>query len=114
MPHFIIDCSEHLIEEKSPEDIIKKVYDAAESTGLFLPEEIKVRINPFRYYNTGNTSNDFIHVFANIMQGRSIYQKQRLSKTIVLNLKEMFDRVAVISTNIRDFEEATYCNRSMV
>ena len=55
MPHFIIDCSKQNIELKSPEDIMQKVYDAVDLTRLFLPEEIKVRINPFQYYNTGNT-----------------------------------------------------------
>lgn len=55
MLHFIIDCSKQNIELKSPEDIMQKVYDVADLTRLFLPEERKVRINPFQYYNTGNT-----------------------------------------------------------
>ena len=114
MPHFVIDCSEQIVKIKSPEEIIQKVYDTAKSTGLFLPEEIKVRINPFRYYTVGNTKDDFIHVFANIMQGRNTKQKAHLSKQIVTELKALFPEVPIISINIRDFEKATYCNREMV
>lgn len=114
MPHFIIDCSKQIIEKKLPDTIMQKVYDAAKSTGLFLPEEIKVRVNSFQYYNTGNTSDDFIHVFANIMEGRNTAQKANLSKQIIAELKVMFPEVPIISMNIRDFEKATYCNKEMV
>jgi 5-carboxymethyl-2-hydroxymuconate isomerase len=114
MPHFVIDCSEQIIKLKSAQEIIQNVYNTAESTGLFLPEDIKVRINPFQYYTTGNTNDNFIHVFANIMQGRNTEQKANLSKQIVTELKAMFPQVPIISINIRDFEKATYCNKEMV
>jgi len=114
MPHFVIDCSENIIQLKTPEEIIQKVYDAAESTNLFDKGDIKVRINPFKYYNIGNTKNDFIHVFSNIMEGRTTLEKSNLSKSIVSELKLMFPSVPIISINIRDFEKATYCNKTMV
>lgn len=114
MPHFVIDCSENIIELITPEEIIQKVFDTAESTSLFDKGDIKVRINPFKHYNIGNTKNDFIHIFANIMEGRSPQQKSNLSKSIVSELKLMFPEVPVISINIRDFEKATYCNKTMV
>ena len=114
MPHFVIDCSENIISIKSPSEIIQKVYDTAESTNLFDKGDIKVRINPFEYFNIGNTKDDFIHIFANIMEGRTSAQKKNLSERIVSKLKSMFPDVPVISINIRDFEKATYCNKSMV
>ena len=114
MPHFVIDCSKNIIEIKSPKEIIQRVYDTADSTNLFDKGDIKVRINPFEYYTIGNTSDDFIHIFANIMEGRTIAQKKNLSERIVTELKSMFPDVPIISINIRDFEKATYCNKSMV
>ena len=114
MPHFVIDCSEKIIALKSPSEIMQEVYDTAHSTKLFDEGDIKVRINPFEYYNVGNTDDDFIHIFANIMEGRTVYQKQKLSKMIVSALKVMFPDVPIISMNIRDFEKATYCNKLMV
>lgn len=114
MPHFVIDCSKNIIKTKTPAEIIQKVYDTAESTDLFEKRDIKVRINPFEYYLTGNTNDDFIHIFANIMEGRSASQKKNLSERIITELKLMFPQVPIISINIRDFEKATYYNKSMV
>jgi len=114
MPHFVIDCSKNIIKKKSPKEIIQKVYDTAESTGLFGKGDIKVRINTFEYYNIGNDKDDFIHIFSNIMEGRSVSQKKNLSVRMVAELKLMFPEVPIISINIRDFEKATYCNKSMV
>lgn len=114
MPHFVIDCSENIIKIKTPREIIQKVYDTAASTELFDTGDIKVRINPFEYYNIGNTEDDFIHIFANIMEGRTRSQKKNLSEKIIAELKLVFPDVPIISINIRDFEKATYCNKSMV
>ncbi|MDX1768030.1 5-carboxymethyl-2-hydroxymuconate Delta-isomerase [Arenibacter troitsensis] len=114
MPHFVIDCSQNILNKKTPNEIIQRVYDTAEATGLFEVGDIKVRINPFAYYTIGNTKDDFMHIFANIMEGRSIHEKSDLSKRIVSELTSMFPEVPIISINIRDFEKATYCNKSMV
>ncbi|WP_142784087.1 5-carboxymethyl-2-hydroxymuconate Delta-isomerase [Changchengzhania lutea] len=114
MPHFVIDCSEQIMSLKTPREIMQKVYDTADSSQLFDKGDIKVRINPFEHYNIGNTKDDFIHIFANIMEGRTTNQKAMLSKSIIKELKLMFPNVPIISMNIRDFEKATYCNKSMV
>jgi len=114
MPHFIIDCSENVLNLALPESIMQKVYDTAESSNLFTEGDIKVRINPYKYYNIGNTKDDFIHVFGNIMEGRTDEQKLMLSKAIVSSLKEMLPQVPIISMNIREFEKSNYCNKSMV
>ncbi|EAR00064.1 5-carboxymethyl-2-hydroxymuconate Delta-isomerase [Maribacter sp. HTCC2170] len=113
MPHFVLECSENVLEIKSPQEIMQKVYDSAESIGLFAKGDIKVRINPYQYYKVGGTNDKFVHVFANIMEGRSTEQKNKLSNSIVSELNEMLPNVPIISINIRDFERATYCNKSM-
>ena len=57
---------------------------------------------------------DFVQVFANIMEGRTDEQKAALSKSIVSTLKSMFPDVPVISMNVREFERATYTNRDLI
>ncbi|MEO8516890.1 MAG: 5-carboxymethyl-2-hydroxymuconate Delta-isomerase [Flavobacterium sp.] len=114
MPHFVIDCSENIIKLKSPEEVMQQVHDAAESTRLFDQGDIKVRLNPFQYYNVGNTKDDFIHIFGNLMEGRNTTQKSELSKAIIGKLKMMFPEVPILSIDLRDFEKATYCNKAMV
>lgn len=114
MPHFVLDCSEEILKLKSPEEIMQNVYDSAASTNLFDLGDIKVRINPFKYYNIGNSKDNFIHVFGNIMEGRTSAQKGHLSKEIIKNLKNIFPDVPILSINIRNFEKASYCNKTMV
>ncbi|HYG52959.1 MAG TPA: 5-carboxymethyl-2-hydroxymuconate Delta-isomerase [Flavobacteriales bacterium] len=123
MPHFVIDCSESILYTSVAtgstgldmvKNILKTVHDTAEQTGLFKPGDIKVRICPFQYHYNNGVQTDFIHVFGNIMEGRTTEQKAELSKNIIAKLKHMFPDVPVISMNIREFEKATYCNRNMI
>ena len=114
MPHFIIDCSENVLRDRAPEEILREVHGTADATGLFKPGDIKVRIRAFEHYTVGGAQSDFIHVFGNIMEGRTTDQKANLARTIVAKLKEMFADVPVISINVREFECATYCNRNLL
>jgi 5-carboxymethyl-2-hydroxymuconate isomerase len=90
MPHFIIHCSENILLQKTPDEIMQAVYDVAESSGLFRKGDIKVRIEPFKYYLLGDDKKDFIHIFGNIMEGRTEAQKADLSDNIIMKLNEMF------------------------
>ena len=110
MPHFIIDCSYQVTKMKPAKDVLQAVHNVADATGLFKTADIKVRINAYTDYLTSGTHSDFIHVFGNIMEGRTQNQKADLSRAIVSKLQSLFPNVPVISMNIRDFEKATYCN----
>ncbi len=90
MPHFVIDCSENIIQLRSPEEIIAAVYKTAEATGLFAKGDIKVRINPFIRFTVAGTRNDFIHIFGNIMQGRNTEQKADLSRRMITRLNPCY------------------------
>ena len=114
MPHFTLDCSENILELQEPKKVLEEVFESAFSTGLFGRYDIKVRMNPFKHSLVQGSDADFIHVFANIMEGRTTEQKNNLSKLIITKLKFMFPDVPIISINIRDFEKDTYCNRTMI
>jgi len=115
MPHFVIDCSENILTLQQPEKIMQDVHKSACSTGLFDDADVKVRLNPYKeHYLVGGKRGDFIHVFGNIMEGRTTEQKANLSKQIVTQLKTLFPTVPFIAINIRDFEKATYCNKKMI
>ena len=114
MPHFIIDCSENVLSIHPADKLLREVHDTADASGLFQPGDIKVRVRAFKHFTVANTYSDFIHVFGNIMEGRTTEQKANLSRAIVTRLKEVFPDVPVISMNVREFEKATYCNRHMV
>jgi len=114
MPHFIIHCAENVLTHRPKNEVMQQVFDVATDTGLFAKGDIKVRIQSFEDFIAGDGKDDFIHVFANIMEGRDDSQKSNLSKKIVSRLNEMFPHVPIISMNVRDFEKSSYCNKSMV
>ena len=114
MPHFILDCTEKVLEVYEPSKVLNEVFEAAYSTGLFGRNDIKVRLNPFKYSLVQSSDDDFIHVFGNIMEGRTPEQKANLSKVIVTKLNELYPKVPIISMNIRDFTKESYCNKTMI
>ena len=93
---------------------MQAVYDVAEATGLFAVNDIKVRLRPYRYFKLGEGKKDFIHIFGNIMEGRSVEQRANLSQKILERLNEMFPDISILSINIREFERATYSNKALI
>lgn len=93
---------------------MQAVYEAAEATGLFVRDDIKVRLRPYLYFKLGEDKKDFIHVFGYIMEGRSTEQKANLSRKVMERLDEMFPDVSILSMNIFEFEEATYSNKALI
>ncbi len=115
MPHFVIDCSQTIFEIQSPINMLWAVHEEANNSDLFDEADIKVRLNPYsKDYLVGGKQENFIHVFADIMEGRSEEQKANLSRNIVKRLKSMFKDVSFIAMNVNDFEKATYCNKNMI
>jgi 5-carboxymethyl-2-hydroxymuconate isomerase len=114
MPHFVIECSENVLTKKTPDEIMEAVYEVAEATGLFAKGDIKVRITPYKHYKLGQEKKDFLHIFGNIMEGRSKEQKANLSTGIIERLNQLLPELSILSMNIRDFEMATYSNKSLI
>lgn len=114
MPHFVVDCSAEILQHHSEEAIAQQLHQVAVASGLFDLADIKVRLNPYAKYLVGGKPEPFIHVFASIMQGRTIEQRAALSRAVVEKLVGLFPQVPNIAMNISEFEKATYCNRSML
>lgn len=113
MPHFILDLSPGVLARRAPEELLRVVHDAADTSGLFAKGGIKVRTRAYDHYTVGDTQHDFLHVFGHIMEGRTLEQRKALSASIVKRLKELLPDVPVISMNVAEFEKASYANREM-
>lgn len=113
MPHLIVECSEHILENCNPDQLIENIYQTVTSIESF-ENNVMVRIVPYKYYTTLGTKDDFIYIFANILEGRTLENKKTFSKNVVTLLTEMFPEVRKISINIREFERATFVNNSML
>ncbi|KAA2224683.1 5-carboxymethyl-2-hydroxymuconate Delta-isomerase [Chryseobacterium sediminis] len=114
MPHFIIDCSQDILQQRTPEELMDAVYETADATGLFAPNDIKVRLQPYQYYRLGTDKKNFLHVFGYIMEGRTTEQKAHLSRQISTRLSELLADISFLSVNISDFEAATYSNKALI
>jgi len=114
MPHFIIECSENVLELKPADQIIEAVYHVAVASELFADNDVKVRLTSFKYYKLGEDKNDFLHIFGYIMEGRTIGQRAQLSKTIIQCINEMLPDLSFLSINISEFQKATYCNKAII
>jgi len=102
-----------LLEMVDNDLLMQAVYDTAAATELFALSGvggIKVRLNPYRKFLNVDDHEHFVHVFANIMGGRTQAQKKVLSQAMIRTLRGLLPAVDIISINIRDFEKATYCN----
>ncbi len=113
MPHFVVDCSENVLLSQDGDTITERVHIAASSTELFSESNIQVRVNAFQHHRIGNKKEDFIQVFAHILEGRTTEQKVRLSKSVIATLSEMFPDVATIGIDIIDLEKGTGFNKTM-
>jgi len=114
MPHFIIDCSQDILQLRTPEELMDALYEVADATGLFAPNDIKVRLQPYQYYRLGTGKKNFLHVFGYIMEGRTTEQKAYLSRQISTRLSELLTDISFLSVNINDFEAATYSNKALI
>nr|WP_315026303.1 5-carboxymethyl-2-hydroxymuconate Delta-isomerase [uncultured Chryseobacterium sp.] len=114
MPHFIIDCSQDILQQITADKIMNAVYETADATGLFAANDIKVRLHPYEHYQLGNSKKDFLHVFGYIMEGRSTEQKADLSKKISTRLTQLLPELSFLSVNISEFEAATYSNKALI
>ncbi len=114
MPHFVVDCSQGILQIHDEKSIIVRLHRVVNSSGLFEESDIKIRVRAFENYAVGGGRDDFIHTFAWIMQGRSVEQRAALSMAIVSELAEMFPQLPRIAANIDEFERATYFNRAML
>ncbi|TXG34689.1 5-carboxymethyl-2-hydroxymuconate Delta-isomerase [Seonamhaeicola maritimus] len=113
MPHLIVECSENILKKLDPDKIIQSIYNTVTAVDSF-ENNVMVRIIPYKYYTTLGGKDDFIYIFANILEGRTLDNKKTFSKNVIALLKEMFPDVPKISINIREFERATFVNNSML
>ena len=106
MPHCIIEHSSTI----SAQELLSNTYAGALASGLFEPDgsDIKVRAQSFSCYQTGNNPTDFVHVTLKILDGRSLSQKQLLSKSVLDSLKSLALNQCSITVEVVDIERASY------
>lgn len=112
MPHFNVDCSENVLSLIEPQSLAEAVHQAALSTELFAEANIQVRVKASAGHLVGGKKEDFISVFASILEGRTPEQKTSLSKAVVSKLCVLLPQVPHVHTNVTDLQKGTGCDQS--
>ncbi len=115
MPHFVLHCSASILERIHRPAILAAVRDAAQDTGLFSPADVKVRLLPFDAADSiTHQDAEFLHAFGYLKAGRTDAQKAVLSRAVVGALAGLLPDVPIVSTNLLEFDDASYVNRTMM
>jgi len=85
MPHFTIEYSSNLDPDIDLRGIVDAVHQCAVDSGLFKVGGIRVRTSRHEIYKIadGNPENAFLHVRANILEGRSVADRERLGNSMI-------------------------------
>ncbi len=115
MPHFVLHCSASLLDRYSKPDVLDAVRGAAQNSALFSPRDIKVRVLSFASDDSlMHEDAEFIHAFGYLKAGRTDAEKAGLSRSVVRALADLMPDVPIVSTNLLEFDDASYVNRGML
>lgn len=97
MPHFVVDCSQAVLDSVSPDSLVGAIDATASSSGLFRSyDSVKVRIQAFEHYSEGGGATDFIHGMAYV-SGMSPNDRGTLADKVVAAVKELAARVPLVT-----------------
>ncbi|GHB27816.1 5-carboxymethyl-2-hydroxymuconate isomerase [Pseudovibrio japonicus] len=111
MPHAIIECSKDVLKLHSSQTLCEEVHKVTFASNLFGERDIKVRLLPFEDYLAGGKREDFIHITAYILAGRTTDQKAKLSSSILERMSDLFPQVEFITVDVRDIDREIYAKR---
>jgi 5-carboxymethyl-2-hydroxymuconate isomerase len=85
LPHFTIEYSSNLEPDIDLRAIVDAVHQCAVDSGLFKIGGIRVRTLRHDIYKIadGNPENAFMHIRANILEGRSVADRERLGNATI-------------------------------
>jgi len=106
MPHCIVEHSASLDSEL----LVPLVFAGALKSELFETDgrDIKVRAIPYCSYLTGPEKSDFVHVVLKILSGRTVEQKQMLSRLVLAQLQTLELQPCSFTVEVMDIDRASY------
>lgn len=93
MPHFVIEYSANLEPDIDLHAIVDVVHKSAVNSGLFKIGGIRVRTLRHEIYKIadGNPQHAFLHVRANILEGRKIEDREKLGKSTLAAIDTLLE-----------------------
>lgn len=112
MPQFITMYAQPLEDQVDMGDVCQAIWDAANESGLFVPEAIKVRAVPVDHYVVGTEGRaPFLHIDAKMYAGRTIEQKQKLLASVLERVGPLVGEAPALSIEAIDIIKEAYLKR---
>ena len=115
MPHFLLECSDNIVETIDPKDFFPALHELLIGSGPFNLQEIKSRVIRHQEYFIADGAPDkaFVHLTLSILEGREIGLQKTVGKKVLEFLKERFQasaqkRELALSLEIREMSRETY------
>jgi 5-carboxymethyl-2-hydroxymuconate isomerase len=115
MPHVTLEYSNDLVRPLDTQLALKRIHDSLNGLGMFKPENIKSRAVAHEHFRVGigEPNASFVHLTVGIFDGRPVEEKQRIGKTLLDTLTELFadscaDHQCDFTVEIREIERASY------
>jgi len=108
MPHCIIEYSDSLERQLSPDELMHCVYLGALNSKLFEADDIKSRVIPFQHFTSGTIKQNFIHVALKILSGRSSEQRKALSSSVLTELSKLPLSAISLTVEVIEIERSSY------
>jgi 5-carboxymethyl-2-hydroxymuconate isomerase len=105
MPQIVVDCSQAVLDNVSPDSLVRTIDATASSSGLFRSyDSVKVRVQAFEHYSEAGASTDFIHVFAHV-SGMTLNDCGKLADAVIAAVKEQAPSVPNVTVDcIQSFQ----------
>ena len=115
MPHFVLECSDNIVETIDTKELFAALHELLISSGPFNLQEIKSRVLRHKEYfiADGAPEKAFVHLTLCILQGREIGLQKTIGNKVLEFLKEQFRSSAetlelALSLEIREMSRETY------
>lgn len=112
MPHLIITYAAPLKQETDIQNLVDAAFAGAEQSALFTPSAIKARAIAVDTYNTGGTSQPFVHVEIKLLPGRTGAQKKDLAERVLEKITAHVSANVAISIELNDLDRDSYTKRA--
>lgn len=108
MPHIIVEYADDVFNQQGAKLFAELLFVAVEETGLFEPQNIKVRCHPVTVYKTAFNDKGFVHTQCRIHRGRSVDQKKTLIEAVINVFKAMELSGCVVTAEVVDMDTESY------
>ncbi len=111
MPHIVVEYSANIRGRIGPDDLVKRVHEAALRTGVFPIGGIRTRAAERSCYRIadGHPDNAFVHIVLRIRQGRDLETRRRAGeevfREVCTHLEPLFEHAPLgISLEVQEID----------